>query len=226
VLSRRVVDRRWKIINGALAASCLAVLMLLSLPVVGNTLLASLDRYPPISQDELKNAQAIVILGGGIYRDAPEYGGDTVGRSSLERLRYGVRLARGSKLPVLVSGGAPAGNRPEAELMRDALEQDFGIKARWVETASRNTSENASGSAPFLKRAGISRIVLVTHSWHLPRAVPLFEREGFVVIPAPTNFATYSMSDPQSFLPGDGSESRQAAREYLGLLFNHLFGAR
>jgi uncharacterized SAM-binding protein YcdF (DUF218 family) len=199
--------------------------LLLSLPVVGNTLLASLDRYPPISEQQLKNAQAIVILGGGVYRNAPEYGGDTVGRSVLERLRYGARLAKGSKLPVLVTGGAPLGTRPEAELIRDALEGDFGVGVRWVETASRNTSENASGSAPLLKRAGITRIALVTHSWHLPRAVPLFEREGFLVLPAPTSFATEPWSEAQSFLPGDGSESRQALREYLGLLFNYLSGA-
>ena len=223
-LSVRAGDRRWKRVNGALAAFCMVALLLLSLPIVGNALLAPLDRYPAISPEQLKNAQAVVILGGGVYRNAPEYSGDTVGRSVLERLRYGARLARGSKLPVLVSGGSPFGSRPEAELMRDALERDFGVSVRWVESASRNTSENASGSAPLLKAAGVSRIALVSHSWHLPRAVPLFEREGFLVIPAPTSFATEPWSEVQSFLPGDGSESRLALREYLGLLFNYLQG--
>src|SRR5580765_1139325 len=57
--------------------------------------------YPP--------AEAIVVLGGGRYLDAPEYGGDTAGPSTLERLRYGAKLGRETRLPILVSGGKPGG---------------------------------------------------------------------------------------------------------------------
>jgi uncharacterized SAM-binding protein YcdF (DUF218 family) len=146
-----------------LASLSLVGLLILSLPVVGRALMAPLETHPPITLTQLQAAQAIVILGGGTYFDAPEYDGDTVGMATLERLRYGARLARTSRLPLLVSGGAPSGGRPEGELMREVLEGEFGVKVRWVEGASRDTAENAALSAAMLKAAGVSRIALVSN---------------------------------------------------------------
>jgi uncharacterized SAM-binding protein YcdF (DUF218 family) len=79
-------------------------------------------------------AQAIVILGGGVRHEALEYGGHTLGRLTLERTRYGARVAKQTGLPVLVSGGAPSGGIAEAEVMRAALAEEFGVPVRWVET--------------------------------------------------------------------------------------------
>jgi len=214
--------RRWRHAGLTLAALSLLGLFALSLPVVGNALMAPLEPHPPITRAQLQRAQAIVVLGGGTYYAAPEYGGDTVGYYTLERLRYGARLARESRLPLLVTGGAPFGARPEAESMRETLESDFGVKVRWVEAASRDTAENASLSAPLLKAAGITRIALVSHGWHLPRAVPLFEKQGLEVIAAPTAFSTGSPSLLEDLLPGAMLRSRRALSEYLGQLYNRL----
>lgn len=205
-----------------LATLSLLGLFILSLPVVGDALMAPLEPSPPITPAQLRQVQAIVVLGGGTYYGAPEYGGDTVGYATLERLRYGARLARESRLPLLVTGGAPFGGRPEAELMRDTLEHDFGVKVRWVETASRDTAENASLSAPLLKAAGVARIALVSHGWHLPRAIPLFVRQGLDVTPAPMAFTTSAPSMVAGFLPGGLGTSRQALSEYLGQLYYRL----
>jgi len=219
----RSKSRRWQHAGSTLTILSLLSLFALSLPIVGDALMTPLEPHPPITQAQLQRAQAIVILGGGSYYDAPEYGGDTVGYATLERLRYGARLARESRLPLLVTGGAPFGGRPEGELMRESMDHDFGIKVRWVEAASRDTAENASLSAPALKAAGITRIALVSHGWHLPRAVPLFEREGLAVIAAPTVFSTGSPSLIENLLPGNGlRRSRLALHEYLGRLYNRL----
>jgi len=218
----RAKGRRRQHAGFTLAILSLLGLFALSLPVVGNALMAPLESYPPITQDQLQRVQAIVILGGGSYYAAPEYGSDTVDYATLERLRYGARLARESRLPLLVTGGAPFGGRPEGESMRDALETDFGVKVRWVEAASRDTAENASLSAPILRSAGISRIALLSHGWHLPRAIPLFEKQGLTVIPAPTGFSTGSPSLARTLLPGGLVRSRQALNEYLGQLYNRL----
>jgi uncharacterized SAM-binding protein YcdF (DUF218 family) len=137
-------------------------------------------------------------------------------------LRYGARLARQSHLPLLVTGGAPFGGRPEGESMQEVLEQDFGAKVRWVEAASRDTAENASLSAPMLKAAGITRIALVSQGWHLPRAMPLFEKQGLEVTLAPTGFTTRSPSLIEDMLPGGMVRSRQALNEYLGQLYNRI----
>ena len=107
-------SRRWRHAGFTLAGLSLCGLLALSLPVVGNALMAPLEAYPPITPAQLRQVQAIVVLGGGSYF-APEYGDDTVGLATLERMRYGARLARESRLPLLVTGGAPFGGRPEAE---------------------------------------------------------------------------------------------------------------
>ena len=72
----------------ALAVAAVAGLLLLSVPAVA-TLLAGLleNRYTKESLN-LEGAQAIVILGGGSYAAAPEYGTDTVGAATLESARY------------------------------------------------------------------------------------------------------------------------------------------
>lgn len=215
-------SRRWRHAGFALASLSLLGLLLLALPIVGNALMVPLESNTPITAAQLQRSQAIVILGGGSYHAAPEYGGDTVSYITLERLRYGARLARASRLPLLVTGGAPFGGRPEAEAMREALEQDFGVKVRWIENASRDTAENAGLSAPMLKAAGITRIALVSHGWHLPRAVALFEKQGLEVVPAPTAFSTGSPSLLEDLLPRGLVRSRLALNEYLGQLFNRL----
>jgi uncharacterized SAM-binding protein YcdF (DUF218 family) len=175
----------------ALAGLSLLGLLALSLPPVAVALMAGLEPRVSVLAGDLDRAQAIVVLGGGNYYGAPEYGGaDTVGRYTLERIRYGARLQRQTGLPLLVTGGAPMGGRPEGEAMKEALERDFGVPVAWVEAASRDTAENAAYSAPLLRQAGITRIALVSHAWHQRRAGALFERQGFEVIAAPMAFTT------------------------------------
>lgn len=211
---------RWRGRFGALMlGASLAALFVLSIPAVGQRLLASLEHYPPATPDQLAGVQAIVVLAAGTYRAAPEYAGDTVNALSLERARYGAKLARETKLPVLVTGGIINGSRPEAESVRDVLVNEFGVPVRWVEGEALDTADNARLSAAILKAAGVTRIALVSHGWNLPRAVPLFEREGITVLPAPTRFTTGHVF---SWIPGDMRDARIALHEYLGRAVNIL----
>jgi len=146
--------------------------------------------------------EKIVVLGGGTYFSAPEYGADTVKAQVLVRLRYAAHLHRALGKPVLASGGAPEGNAvPEAQLMRQVLQQDFQVPVQWIEPGSNNTFENALKCAALLKPAGVQRIYLVTHAWHLRRARVAFEHAGFEVIPAPTGFAMRFRLTAIDFLP-------------------------
>ena len=198
----------------------LAVLLVSPEPV--GWLLDDLENAPVVQPARLRKADAIVILSGGARKYAPEMGGQTVNRLTLERIRYGARLARQSGLPVLVSGGAPSGSRPEAELMKIALEEDFRVPVKWVESRSLDTRENALMSADILLPAGTRRIVLVTHAAHMRRAVAAFEGAGFEVIPAPTAFLL-GRGPKDEVLPGLPSMNAAyaggyAAHEWLGLL--------
>lgn len=178
-------------------------LFALSLPVVSHALLRAVDQSPALNLAQAGDAQAIVILGGGTRR-APEYGGDTLGRLTLERVRYGAFLARKTKLPVLVTGGAVYGGTAEATLMKRALEEEFGVEVAWSESESRNTRSNALNSAAILLPAGITRILLVGHSFDMPRATAEFASAGLHVTPAPTAVSgdTVSFDHPIELLPG------------------------
>jgi uncharacterized SAM-binding protein YcdF (DUF218 family) len=69
--------------------------------------------------------------------------------------------------------------------MRDALREDFGLRATWLETRSRNTRENAEFSAAMLKAAGVATVALVTDDNHMRRASLEFAAAGMRVTPAP-----------------------------------------
>lgn len=169
----------------ALAWLGVSGLLLLSLPAVSHALLRSLAP-PALDLRRTGDVQAIVILGGGVRRNAPEYGGDTLGRLTLERVRYGALVARVTGLPVLVSGGSVYGGAAEAALMKRALEEEYKLEVRWSEERSRDTRSNAGESAAILLPAGIKRVILVAHGFDMPRASAEFASAGLRVTPAPT----------------------------------------
>lgn len=180
--------RRPRTARGLLLAGT-AGLYLLSMPLTGTFLLRQWET-PHATTPVSTSAQAIVVLGGGRYPAAPEYDGDTVSSATLVRLRYAAQLHRETGLPILVSGGSPDGSRiNEAELMAQVLENSFRVPVRWREGRSANTLENARLSRETLAQENIRRIHLVTHAWHMPRSILVFERTGFEVIPAPTAHA-------------------------------------
>lgn len=209
-----------------LLSGAFALLWLISTPYFSESALHGLEsRHPPLN-GACPEAGAIVILGHGSYFRAPEYAGqDTVNGSTLMHLRYGARLHRATGQPVLVSGGTPQGNGfSEAEQMRAALEQDFRIPVRWVEDGSNNTLENARNSFGILRAAGIKHVCLVTHAWHMPRAMLAFRHAGFEVTGAPTGFTTRHRTDLMAFLPRAESlhDSKIFVHEAIGLLWYRL----
>src|SRR6476620_6522773 len=155
-----------------------AALLLFSMPVIAALLVRALDQSKPLDLARASNAQAIVILGGGTRSYAPEFGGETLNVLTLERVRYGARLARATRLPVLVSGGRVGRAAAEAPLMRNVLVDEYDVPVRWVESRSTDTHENARESAALLKAHDIRRIILVGHSFDFPRARNEFEAAG------------------------------------------------
>jgi uncharacterized SAM-binding protein YcdF (DUF218 family) len=195
------------------------------MPVVASALVGAFGSVQPLDLAAARRAHAIVILGGGLRRNAIEYGGETLGRLTLERVRYGATLARELRLPVLVTGGRQRGwSRSEAEVMRDALQDEFSVAVRWAEPQARNTAENAEFTARMLLPAGIRRIVLVMHAFDVPRAAREYEAVGFEVVPAPTLLPGGDPVGPRSFLPNADAltTSSFVAYEWLGLLARRL----
>ncbi len=216
VLLRR--KRKW--LGNTLVLGAMAVLIALCMPWVSASLLTSLQTEPVLSREHLDpQVGAIVVLGGDVSSYAPEFGAATVGPLTLERLRYAAELARLTALPLLASGGA---TQPDASslaaMMKLSLEHDFHVEVRWTEDLSLDTRENAIRSAEILAAAGIERIYLVTHAWHMPRARAAFEAAGVEVVPAPTAFRAPPALRPMSFVPSARSlrESQWAVHEWIG----------
>ena len=208
----------------------LAILSLLSIPVVAKYLAATQEIYPPLSFSALDEfaPQAIVVLGGGLRTPAPEYEAQvTLKNRTLLRVRYAALLAKQTGLPLLVSGGKvlKTENPSEAEIMTAVLNNEYGLNVRWQEGNSRNTAENALYTNKLLSKEGVQRIILVTHALHMRRAVEQFQLQGFRVIPAPTVF--WSISDELnlfSFLPSASALQRSSLviHEIMGRIWYRL----
>jgi uncharacterized SAM-binding protein YcdF (DUF218 family) len=189
--------RRFRRTGLLLCAIAVGSLWLLSTPIIANRLTRSVSTFPPLDLAQPVSADAVVILAGGVRRFAPEYNEDAPNEITLQRIVYGARVARVTRLPVLVSGG-----RGEARTMATFLERDFATTPQWIESESRNTHENALFSAPILKQAGISRIVLVTSATHMPRAAAEFVAQGMQVIAAPVSLYSPRQGVLARWIPG------------------------
>jgi uncharacterized SAM-binding protein YcdF (DUF218 family) len=200
-----------------------ALLWLLSTPFIAETLLHQLEDKP-LAVD-IRQADAIVVLGGGTYFHAPEYGTDTVNEYSLLRLRYAAKLYRESGYPILLSGGKPAGNAlSEAQQMKRVLVEEFNVPVTWTEDSSDNTLESALACRQLLQANNVKRIALVTHASHMPRAVEAFKAAGFEVIPAPTGYTTRYQIDLLAFVPNAIAlrDSKIFMHELIGILWYRL----
>lgn len=178
-----------------LSIACVLAFYACATPLLSSALMRVIQVWPKLDPDDAimlakqdGPPTAIVILSAGRESYAPQFGGQSVDALTLERLHYGSRLAKLTGFPVLVSGGnASRETGPSlALLMSRTLRQDFGIRVSWTEARSHNTWQNAQFSAEMLRRRGIRRVMLVTHGWHMPRAIYSFEQTGLEIIPAPT----------------------------------------
>lgn len=214
------IARRYRRTGLSMAVLSLLSVLVLAWPPVSDALVRSLERHPPIPDELLARAQAIVVLGGGADATAPDNGQDALARGARERLRYAVALQRQTGLPLLTTGGALGGARPEAQVMKEVAERELRGRVRWVEPRALDTQGNAELSVPMLKAAGIQRIALVTHGWHMVRAAHLFRRQGLEVYPAPMGFVPAASSRLQRVLPRASAlvDSSLALHEWLGIL--------
>ena len=185
---------------------------------------AFLPQYAPATLAQLKEAQVILVLGGGAENFDPAYVGPELSSAAYDRLRYGVYLSKLTGLPLAYSGGKGWGESknsvPEADIARATLKRDWSIELKYSENRSRDTRENADLSYTVLAPKGITHVVLVTHSKHMPRSVRNFRQAGFDIVPAPMGFLTPSASPILDALPSEGGlqNSRLILKELIGLL--------
>ena len=243
-LSLIVIDlwhRSWSL------RSWLALVGFLAITLGGNFYIAhwishSLEsRYPPLTTNP--NADAIVILGGGVRPDFPPRQHPEVDEPG-DRVIHGAFLFHKGYAPLVVNSGGwvsvywESGERSEAADMQKLLKM-LGVPEEQIllETQSQNTQENGQLTAELLDGNDVDRIILVTTARHMPRAKAVFEKQGFEVIPAPTDYFVTSQSDTiddkveKKFnllnLPPQAKYlvvTTETLKEYVGLAYYRLQG--
>ena len=203
-------------------------LWVLGTPIAANFLEWTLEQHPVLAPERLNAIQvdAIVILASKQRDAAPEFGQPVSDSEQLSRVRYGAFVQRRTGLPVLLSGGTVRGKqqRSLSETMAYDLSEGYGVEAKWLETNSRTTMENALYSYPILAAEGKTSIILVTSATHMMRAKWSFEEAGFEVLAAPTGLVDNKAFTYTSLLPNAQSLhlSTQALHEWLGYWVYHL----
>ncbi len=224
-----------------LVVLALVILWLSSTTGFSNLLARSLEiKYLPPA--DIPIGEVMVVLGGGTEPASPPRSGVEINGAG-DRVIYAAELYKEGKAPfILLSGGdiewMSSGSSTPAQDMATLLEQ-LGVPetALWLETKSQNTYENALYTYQILEEKGINKILLVTSAMHMPRAVALFEKQGFEVTPLPVDYSvTESLSQDNgkdSFInklmdimpsASNLALTTNAMKEYLGYFIYKLQG--
>ncbi len=164
------------------------LLWLLSTPWFTFQLLDHLQKpFSPLLEIP-KDADVIVLLSAGHYEIANEFGSDAMPNSAaLERAHYAAWLAKKTGLPIIVSGGSVTPEEmSEASILGAVLRDQLGVKNVLEENHSKNTEENAKFTQALMHQYGFRKPLLVTHYWHMPRAINWFRYQGIQAYAAPT----------------------------------------
>lgn len=223
--------------------AAIALLWVFASPRVSAFLLGSLEAfYPPQAIEALPQADAIVLLGGGVELAAPPRMEPDLNEAA-DRLWYAARLYHAGKAPlIIVSGGQvfpQLGLKTEAEYHVDLLLQ-LGVprKAIVLEMRARNTEENATFIAQLMherlqsKTSAITppQVLLTTSAAHQPRAMLLFEQAGLLPTAATCDVQIARLQQPWllEMLPSASalSKSEGAIREWIGYLAYRLIDRR
>ena len=218
--------RRWRMAGFAALAAALACFWFESTFACIWLLGGPLERPYLATQtpDSLPDADAIVLLGGGIAKvDGMAYPDMSDGS---DRVWHAARLWKAGKAPLIVVSGR---NDLEAAV---PLLADFGVprEAIAVDNDSRNTYENSRFTERLLagraaQAGGGRRILLVTSAWHMPRAQGNFAKTSLEVVPAAADFKVHNLRAMAHHwfdwvMPGPGAMdvTNFLAKEWLGKL--------
>jgi uncharacterized SAM-binding protein YcdF (DUF218 family) len=203
----------------------LAALWVLSLGVVSQPITRALEGdYRLASVQSAPTASAIVVLGGMTSLVESQDGFVREWEEGADRFWAGVELFKAGKAPQLIFTGGRMPWSPVKETEGEWLAIQatrIGIPADRIQVSgeARNTAQEAKAVAALLKTRDI---LLVTSSFHMPRAKKIFEDAGFKVNTFSVD--TRLRADPirwSDFLPSAQALRRnsEAIREWIGRAF-------
>ena len=155
-----------------LLVSAVTWLWFWSMPLVSNALGASLEsEFEPVSVEQLPQADAIILLGGGMGAATNVYPYANI-FAAADRAWHSARIYKAGKAPLIV----PSGSGCDCTEVPFLVDLAVPREAIHVEAESRNTEENAKFVAELLKERDHPKALLVTSAWHMRRALLMYRR--------------------------------------------------
>lgn len=197
---------------------------------LADTMMQPLENRFPIPADLPAHIDGIVVLGGSIDSEISAARGQVSLTADGMRLTKAFELARlHPEARVVFTGGSGAisGGIVEGPYAQRFL-ADMGLDpARiTIEDKSRNTFENGVYAKELIKPKPGETWILVTSAFHMPRAVGVFRKVGWNVIPYPV--AYHTTPGPLVLLVPEFIENAgdidYAGKEWAGLLAYWLLG--
>lgn len=188
------------------------------------------DRFPanPTLPDRI---DGIIVLGGMIRPNVSRARHRPSLNDAAERLLDAARLAAlHPEAKLLFTGGSadPWDKEASEAVFAAKLLRQLGVAddRLIIEDQARNSYENAVFSRKLVPARADEVWLLVTSAAHLPRAVGVFRKAGWRVIPWPTNYLTGGGED---WINEDFPISRlyrlsRTLHEFVGLLYYRLRG--
>lgn len=176
------------------------------------------------------NANSVVVLGGGYYKDAPNL---PLSEDSYKRLIYAIMLAKKNSIPIIFDG-----SKNEAIAVKkcvNELNSNFKIDLNisnsskykkeftiYIQNRALTTIDNAKYIKDFFNVNHLNRqnFYLLTSAYHMNRALKEFNRQLLYPTPKATDFKTSKEFKVLDLLPtAEGLLiSTKALHEYLGIL--------
>lgn len=206
---------------------CFLVIFLL--PVNQWLLFPLEDRFPPITNAP-SQVDGIIVLGGAVDTELTEAHGMPALNEAAERMTTFVALAQRYREARLAFAGGSGlivhGQLSEADVAKELFDQLGTSRPVVYDNKSRNTYENAVLLRDRVSPQPGQTWILITSASHMPRAVGIFRKLGWPVLPWPVAYKTAHMLsiEYQQALPAKLGELDWAAHEWIGLVAYWLLG--
>lgn len=182
----------WRRARGWLVGAGLVWIWLWSTPLMFGLLGRGLENYAPMMRaEDHKEADAIVILGGGMGIADTNDWPYVEAWAGCDRVLHGARAWRARRAPRIFCTG------DGAEQSTVPLLVELGVPREVVMCLdARNTEEEARAVAHAIVGSGQwvvgrkPRVLLVTSAWHMRRAELMFRKAGLEVECAPCDYET------------------------------------
>lgn len=200
------------------ARTIVALISAVVLAVGAYVLLCGVLLFWNASHTDMRNADAIVVMGAAQYNGTPS--------PLLEsRLQQALEDWTDKRAPfIAVTGGKRDGDQfSEAEASEEWL-TSRGVPSSVIvsENEGASTWESLEGIAPLLRQRGVVRVIAVSSPWHVERVMLSLQQLGFETVASPTRTSTDGFAGLEWI--SNGASLVKALRESLGVSVGRIIG--